>query len=183
MKRSMFVLLLVIATLVLVAAVLFASKISQKLGSSTNESGAKISEVKIVDGIPKLFVSGKEMNSSAVNVYYYPPQGENLAPAYGSADWTAKMKVLVDQVVGNNAKLILLNVWWSDLDRSTIRPKNIGDNFNYDPLDNIFSYAQQKNAYIIPIFTLFPFRHIIPAEKYVIFAKPIRRETCTTMPA
>jgi hypothetical protein len=157
MKRPIFASLIVIAILILVTVGFVASKISKELESSTNESGAKISEVKIIDGIPKLFVSGKEMNSSAVNVYYYPPQGENRAPAYGSADWTAKMKALIDQAAGDNAKLILLNVWWSDLDKSTSRPENIGDNFHFAPLDAVFNHASQKGAYIIPIFTLFPF--------------------------
>jgi hypothetical protein len=156
MKRSGLVLLVVIAIFV-IAAVFYVLKNFKNPGSNINGVNAKISEVKIVDGVPKLFIGGKEMNSSAVNVYYYPPQGENHAPAYGSADWTAKMKALIDQAVGNNAKLILFNVWWSDLDKSTSRPKKIGDNFDFAPLDMVFEHAGQEGAYIIPIFTLFPF--------------------------
>lgn len=157
MKRFILASLVVIAILIFIAVGFYALKFFKKPGNGTNGSNAKISEVKIVDGIPKLFIRGKEMNSSAVNVYYYPPQGENRGPAYGSADWTAKMQALIDQAIGNNTKLILLNVWWSDLDKSTSRPKNIGDNFDYAPLDAVFAYARQKDAYIIPIFTLFPF--------------------------
>jgi hypothetical protein len=152
--------IIAVAAILFIAGVLFFVYLKYfsvlKFGNVSNSTEKK-SEVKIVNGVPKLFVSGKEMNSSAVNVYYYPPQGKNRGPAYRSAEWIAKMKALVDQAVGNNTKLILLNVWWSDLDKSTSRPKNIGNNFNFTPLDAVFDHAGKKGAYIIPIFTLFPF--------------------------
>jgi len=157
MKRSILISLALIAILIFIAVGFYALKIFKNTANNSSGTNAKKSEVKMVDGVPKLFIDGKEISSSAVNVYYYPPQGKNHAPAYNDAKWLANMKALIDRAVANNTKLILLNVWWSDLDKSTSRPKNIGDNFDFAQLDAVFSYAGQKGAYIVPIFTLFPF--------------------------
>lgn len=124
--------------------------------------GTKKSEVRVIDSIPRLFINGEEIHTGAVNIYYLPDmgidtQGKNEVPRYATEKWLTNTKNLINQAVKNNARLILLNVWWLDLDKSSSRPKDIAETLDFNQLDEIFDYARQNKAYIIPVFVFFPF--------------------------
>jgi hypothetical protein len=130
--------------------------------AQTGEQEASKSEVRVIDSVPRLFINGKELSTGSVNVYYLPDMGietknKNEVPLYGDPQWLLNTKALIDQAVNNGARLVLLNVWWKDLDKSKSRPKNIADNLDFGQLDAIFDYTREKNAYIIPVFVFFPF--------------------------
>ncbi|MFA6129983.1 MAG: hypothetical protein WC731_03245 [Candidatus Omnitrophota bacterium] len=124
--------------------------------------GVKISEVKMVNGTPRLFINSEEIDTGAVNIYYLPDmgvsvEGKNEVPRYASEKWLTNTKDLIDQALSNHARLILLNLWWSDLDKSVIRANSISAYLDFNNLDKIFDYAGKQGAYIIPVFVFFPF--------------------------
>lgn len=122
----------------------------------------KKSEVRVVNGSPRLFINGEEINTGAVNIYYLPDmgidtQGKNEVPRYATEEWFTNTKALIEQAVNNKARLILLNIWWQDIDKSVSRPDSIAEALDFNNLDKVLDYAAQEKAYIIPVFVFFPF--------------------------
>jgi len=137
------------------------------------------SEVKAVNGVPKLFVNGEEFDAVFTQIYQYPvklPGNINYGP-----DWVSEVKDIIDESVELDTNVILLHIWWNELDESTSRPNDISDNLYFKPLDEVMDYATEKSVYImllpemhkmIPDWWLiendFPFEHYspcVPTEK------------------
>lgn len=103
------------------------------------------SEVRVVNGVPKIFLNGKEFDVVAAQIYNFP----NLTK-YGP-DWAAGVKKTIDTEKAAGANLILIHLWWSELDKSTTRPKNLGDNLNFTYVDQVMDYAQIKGMKVMLI--------------------------------
>lgn len=97
-----------------------------------------VSEVKVVDGVPKIFLNGKEFPVVSAQSYNYPDK-----TTYGP-DWSSAVKKTIDTEKEVGANLFLLHLWWSDLDKFTSRPENLGDNLDFTYVDEVMDYANQK---------------------------------------
>lgn len=113
------------------------------------------SEVRIINGIPKIFVGGKQLDTGVAAVFNFPKKDKNV-PAYESAEWLDNMKMLVDRAAFQNNRILIVRLWWFDFDKSASRPQNIGDNLNFGPMDSVFDYAAQRGVYIMPQTILWP---------------------------
>jgi hypothetical protein len=100
-----------------------------------------ISNIKVVNGVPKIFLDGKEFDVVAAQVY-------NQTLKYDS-NWASQLKKTIDAEKAVGANLVLIHLWWSDLDKSTSRPKNLGDNLDFTYVDEIMDYAQSKDIKIM----------------------------------
>ena len=107
------------------------------------ENPGLATEVRIVDGVPRIFVNGSEYKTVAAQLYNYP----NLTP-YGPA-WVAGIKKTIDAEKKAGATLMLIHLWWSDLDKSIARPKQLGDNLDFTYVDQVMDYAKQKQMKIM----------------------------------
>lgn len=157
MKKATIAIVTFLLFLTLILGVFLWKKSSIDNPDPINSSSSEASEVKIINKNPEIFINGKQLDSGLTEIFYFPPRGDNKGPAYGSAEYIRNMKDLIDKSVRHNNRIIFLNIWWSDLDQSASRPKNIGDNFNFSPLDQIFDYAREKGAYIVPNTFLWPY--------------------------
>lgn len=104
---------------------------------------AIVSEVKVINGVPKIFLNGSEFKVVAAQIYNYP----NLTP-YGPT-WATSVKKTIDAEKSAGATFILIHLWWSELDKSTARPANLGDNLDFSYVDQVMDYAQQQGVKIM----------------------------------
>jgi hypothetical protein len=102
-------------------------------------------------------VNGREFNTSLFTQVYYHPDpalGEDQAQ-YGESIWIDRLMKIVDTAKNNGAGFVVLNTWWSKLDGSQVRPDNLSDNLNFEPLDRFMDYAHEKGLYVM----LYPEMH------------------------
>lgn len=131
-----------------------------KFGNIFN-STEKISEVKIVDGVPRLFVDGKQLNTVWINTYYMvcsQANNQSGCPMYSSDNWVAKMDSIIDEASNNGTGAIMFNIWWGYMNKTASRLSDIGAdaNLNFANMDKVMDYAARKKIHMMPIFTFYP---------------------------
>jgi hypothetical protein len=101
-------------------------------------------EVKIVNGVPRIMVDGEDRIRTVNHIYYFPtfsrPDGA-LVNEYRRGGWLAGVKRQIDQMAGYGANTLVLQFWWIELAESR--------SINFDPLDQALRYAAQKGLYVI----------------------------------
>ena len=118
------------------------------------------SRVDWLDGGPRLVVNGKPLPATvAAGVYYIPDprmSGKSGVPDYRDPLWVSRMEGIIDRVSGDGGKLVLINIWWSDFDKSKTRPAPIDKNLNFKNFDSVMDYAAGKEVYLMPVLTFAP---------------------------
>lgn len=150
-KKLLFTIVGSILTLALL--VFFAEKGRDYHRGTTNKNTI-VSEVKVANSVPKIFFNGKEFPVVAAQIYSYPDSTK-----YGS-DWSAKVKKTIDTEKAVGANVLLLHLWWSDLDKSISRPNNLGDNLEFSYVDEVMDYANKTGMKIV----LLPMIHTMIPE-------------------
>jgi len=107
------------------------------------DASAIISDVKVINGVPKIFLKGREFNVVAAQIYNYPD-----FTSYGP-DWLDGVKKTIDAEKEAGATLILIHLWWSELDKSISRPDNLGDNLDFSYSDKAMDYAHEKGIQVM----------------------------------
>ena len=128
------------SVLILMLLIFFVTKYSDYLRGLLG-TNTVVSEIKVIDGMPKIFVNGKKFEVVAAQTY-----NQNLK--YNS-NWVAEFKKTIDAEKAVGANLLLFHLWWDDLDKSTVRPANLGDNLDFTYLDQVMDYADQKGMKIM----------------------------------
>ncbi|MFA6047718.1 MAG: beta-galactosidase [Parcubacteria group bacterium] len=138
-----------IAVLILVLTLflgvfLFRSKTAKKITQNQK------SEVKIVDGQPKLFVGGKELKTAITQLYYFPEErAQKDVPGYSTDEWTKRMEKVIDDARKNDTQIVIPQIWWSDVDKATARSSEPEKYYDFGSLDKIMDYASRKGEYIM----------------------------------
>ena len=113
--------------------------------------GVTVSEVKVVDGIPRIFLNGQDSITAINDVHYFynAIESQEGKSYYADGAWLIGIKQQIDGMKSIGANTIILNLWWPDLDTSSIRPASIAKSLNFVPLDEAMKYAQEKGVYVI----------------------------------
>jgi hypothetical protein len=117
---------------------------------------AKVSEVRLVDGRPKLFVKGALLDSVAANVYYLGANRQGPVPGYSTSDWLVRMQSLIDWDADHDVQIIMPTIWWGDFDTSISRPAELAQNLDFSNLDKVMDYAATSGVYVLPIVMKYP---------------------------
>ncbi len=102
----------------------------------------------------RLSVGGRILSGVFAEIYNYPDENPEHAnqPVYGSKAWPGAARRVMDQAVAAGASLILVHVWWSDLDRSaTPPPASAASRLDFAQLDAFMNEARKRGLFVMPI--------------------------------
>lgn len=103
--------------------------------------------MRVVDGVPKLFVKGQELQAIFTQVYYYGPLPGG--PSYGPTYVTAAKKVIDDSAQLSSSSVVLLPIWWNEVDKSTEKPASVAANLDFGPIEEVLDYASSRSVHIV----------------------------------
>jgi hypothetical protein len=110
----------------------------------------KKSEVKMVNGRPKLYVGEREIDTASTYVYYFPEfRARKEVPFYDTEGWIKRMEEVIDTSKNNHTLIIMPQIWWSDVDKATARTIEPEKYYDFGSLDRIMDYSSQKGVYIM----------------------------------
>jgi len=112
----------------------------------TSQTSTK-TELKMVEGVAKLYFNDAEFNLSGAILYNYP----NLPNSKYGPEWVSGVKNVIDSERAVGTNFLLLHLWWSELDKSNSRPNNLGDNLDFTYADEVMDYAKEKGMKIMLI--------------------------------
>ena len=148
----------------------------------TPSESTVVSEVRVIDGVPRIFLNGnEEKNLMIAEVYHYRDNLNVYELPYGE-EWVSGIKKIIDSASLIGAKVVSLPVWWNEIDKSTSKPNSITENLDFSYLDEVMDYAESKGMYV----TLSPEMHkMIPQwwfEEYDFPPLNLERETSLCIP-
>lgn len=101
------------------------------------------SSVKVVDGLPRLFVDNETIPISGFFIY----QGLYVEPKQATK--------YIDYAAENGFSFVIISMWWSSMDSEKKLdkfPDDAAKRIDWKKLDEVFDYAASKGVYIIPAF-------------------------------
>lgn len=125
---------------------------SHDCGNRTANPGVLKSEVKIIDGIPRILINGKDSITFVTDIDYTPTLSGRDAGAnnsYKNGDWLVGVESVIDNMTVYGVNTLVLHVFWSDMDTSAARPSDLVAALDFTPLDEVMDYAKQNGIYII----------------------------------
>ncbi|MGE4535623.1 MAG: beta-galactosidase [Desulfovibrio sp.] len=116
------------------------------------ESLAADSAVRVVNGLPRLVVDGREAPATGFyEVYYYPSKGRPIPnqPDYRDPRWVAAMRRVVDTAVAQGVRMVMASIWWGDVDGASRRPANPAKAYDFAPFDAFMDYARSRGVGVV----------------------------------
>jgi hypothetical protein len=120
---------------------------ARNLPVASSTPSALTSQIKIVNSQPKLFINGKEYDSSVTQVYNYATDPTPPFPKYGTSEWNDRMDQLIDSAKNDGTGIVMPRIWWSDVEKTE-------GTFDFSSMDQIMGYAQKQGVYIMPILNM-----------------------------
>jgi hypothetical protein len=123
-------------------------------GGPTKADGAQptaqsSSEVRTVDGRPRVFINGtEEKNLMMTEVYHYRDNVNPYELPFGD-DWVSGMKTIIDDASSLGTKVISFKPWWNEVDRAQSRPVPITASLDFSPVDQVMDYAKAKGMVVM----------------------------------
>jgi hypothetical protein len=114
-------------------------------------TGGTTSQIRTVNGQPKLFINNQEYNKAITEIYYYPEKrAAGVVPAYSTEAWVTNIKKVIDQAKNVGTGIVMARIWWRDLDKATARTATPENYYDFSSFDKVMDYAKEKEVYIIP---------------------------------
>ncbi|EFL50749.1 conserved hypothetical protein [Solidesulfovibrio fructosivorans JJ]] len=110
------------------------------------------SVVRVVSGLPRLVVDGREAPASGFyEVYYYPSKGRPIPnqPDYRDPRWVAAMRRVVDRAVAQGVRVVMASIWWGDVDGAARRPAKPAKTYDFAPFDAFMDYARSRGVEVV----------------------------------
>ncbi len=101
-------------------------------------------EVKVINGVPRILVNGQDAVGTINQIYYYPSFSGNersLVNEYRRGTWLSGVKQQIDEMAGYRANTLELDLWWSELAEER--------KIDFEPLDEALTYAGEKGIFVI----------------------------------